>query len=417
MSTLQLANGKTISPDGSGFVRVPSDLVDDLVGAGYTLSETHPRLVPVTTRCGMAYINQSSGTQQTVTYRQRYTTVKHSRAAGLRLVYSNTELTATGEFDGPAAYTLKASVEIGGTLFPVWFGGKREVLVERGAFVISDPVGVSLPAGSEFYVRSRPSAGTLGEKWPTGDALVSAYGESFTAGDVVDSGTLGSSTAQGFGPVAILGMVQSTAPSCVIIGSSSAAGQGDTANTFDRDLGYLSRMLSSNTGYFRLVRASQTAEHWLQDSRRRMALIGAIQPTHAIFQLGTNDVSNGASFEVVQDRLGQCFSQLAGMGIRVIGTTFTPWTSSTDTFATVENQTKTASNAVRIKVNNWLRTVPAPLSGVLEIADHVETARDSGLWKADGTAQKWTPDGLHLSQFGHEYVAAKIAPDLAHFTL
>jgi hypothetical protein len=323
-STLQLADGSVIVPDGSGFVRVASHLVDDLLGAGFTLPEAAPRLVMVTTRCSLPYNGQSSGSQTFLTYRTRYVTLKTSRVSGLRLVYANIEMLTTGEVNGPANYTIKASVEVNGTIYPVFFGEQREKLVEAGGFVISDPVGVSIAPGSEIFVRSRPLIGTLGEKWAVQGSLETAFGESYVTTDAVDSGATGANAANSFGPCAILGMVPNPAPSVVIMGSSSAVGQGDTASTNERDLGYLARLLSTNTGYCRMVRASQTAAHFLADSRRRLSLLAALNPTHVIYQFGTNDLTNGGDFATVQDRLFQSFSILAGMGLRVIGTTFTP---------------------------------------------------------------------------------------------
>lgn len=74
----------------------------------------------------------------------------------------------------------------------------------------------------------------------------------------------------------------------------------------------------------------------------------------------------------------------------------------------------------REKLNDWLRdgsplvdgapaaigTVGAlrmgqaghPLYGLFEVADVVETARNSGRWKTDGTIQKYTKDGIHPNQ-------------------
>jgi len=134
-TTLQLPNGLLIQNDGSGFVRVPQEFTDDLLGAGYSLPENLPRLAVATNRTGMQYLGQSSGSSQTVTYRTRHITLKGSRVAGLRLVFSNTELTASGEFDAPVNVTLRVSVEIGGVFYKVFFGGKRDVVVEPGAFV------------------------------------------------------------------------------------------------------------------------------------------------------------------------------------------------------------------------------------------------------------------------------------------
>ncbi|MER8633013.1 hypothetical protein NKI77_23190 [Mesorhizobium opportunistum] len=50
----------------------------------------------------------------------------------------------------------------------------------------------------------------------------------------------------------------------------------------------------------------------------------------------------------------------------------------------------------------------------LEATTTVETARNSGEWKFDGTAFKYTVDGLHPTPFSHDIVA--VAIDLARIT-
>jgi hypothetical protein len=97
-----LANGTNVYPDGSGFVRVPADAVDDLLAAGYTQAESVPRLALVTNRAGLPYNSQSSGSFQAVTYRTRYVTLKGSRVSALRLVFSGTELTASSTPRSPS---------------------------------------------------------------------------------------------------------------------------------------------------------------------------------------------------------------------------------------------------------------------------------------------------------------------------
>ena len=307
VSTLQLANGTNVYPDGSGFVRVPAERGRRPARwPGQHAGAESARPALVTNRAGLPYNSQSSGSFQAVTYRTRHVTLKGSRVSALRLVFSGTELTASGEFDAPVTLTsLKATVEVNGVFYKVYFNGQRNAVIEPGSFVISDPVGVSLAPGTEIFVRTRPAVGTLGEKWPLVTALDTTYGEFYTSGDNTDSGSMGANAAAGYGPCAILGTVSGPHPSVVIFGSSTGAGQGDTASTNERDLGYLSRLFSNNTGYCRMVRATQTAVMFLADYRRRVALLAAINPTHAVFQLGTNDIGNSNSFDTVQSTLPQ----------------------------------------------------------------------------------------------------------------
>lgn len=116
----------------------------------------------------------------------------------------------------------------------------------------------------------------------------------------------------------------------------------------------------------------------------------------------------------------------ADAGQRVHACTITPVDTS-GTFTTTAGQTAGAHNATRAAVNDWIRAgapinsttlayVPVGTVGALtagqpghplidwfETADTVETARNSGIWKAN-----YTEDGTHPSSVGHAAMAAAI---------
>lgn len=70
--------------------------------------------------------------------------------------------------------------------------------------------------------------------------------------------------------------------------------------------------------------------------------------------------------------------------------------------------TPESTNAVRVAVNNYIRSRPAPLSGSVEIADVVETVRGSGLWKTG-----YTTDLIHENETGYQAIeaAGEMDPD------
>jgi lysophospholipase L1-like esterase len=328
---------------------------------------------------------------------------------GPRLVFTTSRLTASGETQNANNIMVRASVEnltAGGIPYPVFFNGRREVTIEPGGFVISDPVGVSLPPNTAFYVRTNVRVANENETWPAISTIITADGESATAADNTDTTTsMGGSTNGGramFAPVAILGSVGQKVPSVLLLGSSSAYGTGDSMTASDnpnRDNGYLSRMLSNEFCYAKQCRASHTLLHYMTDSRRRLALITALKPTHVICQIGGNDITNGANLATVQSRFQSVWSTLTAQGIKVIQSTITPTTTSTDAWATVENQTVVASNAVRVQVNDWIRTTPTGLWGFIDPAAVVESSSNSGKWRVDGGA--WSYDGTHLTAAAH----------------
>lgn len=119
---------------------------------------------------------------------------------------------------------------------------------------------------------------------------------------------------------------------------------------------------------------------------------------------------------------------LAATGARVACTTLHPYTSSTDNWATTENQTITDREPARIARNDWLRDgaplhadyTPAEIgaTGVMrigeqghplaypafDVADVCETSRNSGIWRTG-----WPVDGTHL----HPSASDQIAPHLS----
>jgi lysophospholipase L1-like esterase len=123
------------------------------------------------------------------------------------------------------------------------------------------------------------------------------------------------------------------------------------------------------------------------------------------------------------------------LGPKIWQTTITPRpTSSSDGWTTVAGQTvNAADNPKRNLVNAWIRdgapmtaafaplaqnTFTAlragdaghPLQGYIEVTDAIESARDSGLWRAPG----FTTDGVHPSSMGHIAMSTALA-DLTRF--
>lgn len=372
----------------------------------------------VSNRARLYDVGKSSGSNQTATYRGSYWATQQGPITGLRLVYPHVFLNSTGEEDGEAENLLiKAAIEYNGAFQRVFFHGRRIAEYEPGSILVSDPVGLRIPAGANFFVRSRISVNTVGHKWPTMTATNTTIGEGYSsnaADQADDYGVLDNNAGAAlFGPAAILGEVQSTEPvySVVIIGSSSGAGQGDAAEAPTYDLGYLSRLLGNKVGSARITRASQTLAQWASDSSRRTALLALLAPTHVIIQLGANDVTNNTAFATIIGDLAKVVDACRNVGAQVYLQTYTTVTTSSDSWATIANQTVAASHARRVQVNGWMRNGGAETigaQGYLEIADLVEPARNSGLWLADGTASKWTADGTHLTQFAHRFVASQL---------
>lgn len=159
----------------------------------------------------------------------------------------------------------------------------------------------------------------------------------------------------------------------------------------------------------------------------RYALLGAC--TDIIVEHGVNDLtSNPANtFAIVAARLRALHAQIASTlpGVRIWQLTLPPsYTTSSDSFLTTAGQTLNPNRANYSAVNDWIRagcpetggvpvtsggTASPYLSGFFDIADQLETSRNSGIWRANGTsAGQYTADGTHPSDVGHTAAASVI---------
>lgn len=344
-----------------------------------------------------------------------------------RLLYSNL-IGGVPSVVGPNPVTYTAAIEYpsgSSTRYQATWSGSTSVTLAPGGHGLSDPMAVVIPAGAMYGVYTCTSVATASMSWPTGypatgyASLIPGYTagagtDSYVEGtDTTLSGTMASDNAYRATAVAIFGDAGPTEPSVLIIGDSITAGQG--ANVAVGSWGMLGTagagigaLVAANPGesLADVLTGSNFAAGYL-----RFTAYGA---THAVVMLGTNDLSGAAgTLQNMKWRVQQCWSLLARQGIAVYGCTLLPHSvSSTDNFATVANQTvpTDGSEQIRTAFNDWIRTTPAPLAGYIETADTVETARNSGLWKVNGSAMGYTVDGVHPSGGGHAAAGAALTP-------
>lgn len=352
------------------------------------------------------------------------------------------------------AYRLKLSVKIttpGGTYFvPLrWADGSRLKTIDPGSIAIAGPLDWSWTAadanGSASLALRQYVEVDSGKKWPlrytgTGNEKVE-----FAADRTDVNGTL---TAQGgnvFGPTAILGIPTGAAgikSICMYGDSIAVAGTNGSS-------GWLSGGLGQNVPALNVAVNTERGrrdllEHGIHFNAR--VAIGE-HATNALWQYGANDVWPSATNSLAQ--LEASLLQFCAMkklrSIPVFATTITPYTTSTDSWATAGNQTvfDGPQELVRQAYNDWLRDGAPyntttllgaatgssgagiiragqsghPLAyegcgampdctypGYIDVADALETARNSGKWKAGHTG-----DGLHPNQTGYTAMATKVS--------
>ncbi|CAO3459749.1 hypothetical protein [Azospirillum argentinense] len=357
---------------------------------------------------------QSNGTETVATY-QIFRTMARGAVVRPRLVFVNQGMTtATGALAFADAFTIdKASVfsQFDTAPVPVTFNGARAVTVAPGQVVVSDPLPLRLaPPG--YYVRTRVAVAS-GQRWPVYSVnLRGELNEGKGSADVVDQAPKPSTLTAGvlgFGPNAVIGVPEAVTPCVAILGSSSAYGQGDTAEAAGGyQFGYLARALARDgLPFLRGGLQGDTVANFVANwtTRRRVMLESGV--THAVLQAGSNDVAGGADLATMRARMTAAFDQVAGLGLKIVPVTITPLTDSANGWATAAGQTPRAGEAVRLAVNDWLRARPhGAIVDVWDTAAALQAPSNPSLWRTDGGA--WTADGTHANPTAHRAAAAAI---------
>lgn len=338
-----------------------------------------------------------------------------------------TDLTLTYGNYLSGAITVGAAVEIGGTVYQLTSGGQAKITLAQGQFAMFGPFTASLAAGDTLPVRTFYSV-------PAGAALPVVQGTNGTAslgeGEMLGqdltlpgSGAITANGGYGSGPLTIKGTIPASTVAVAVLGDSITERGNDTATVYKA---FIARAMNATSRpYTNYAVWGQALAHMVVNGAPSLSWniqIGTTidAHTHVISAYGRNDM--GSAVAGVKTNFKDVWTLAAANGRKVWQTTITPSSSSTDGWATVASQTANADNVTRVDVNNWIRdgaplingtptatgaTDPAairagatghPLAGFIEVADTVESARNSGLWKA-GTL---TDDGVHPSTAGHE---------------
>lgn len=295
----------------------------------------------------------------------------------------------TEQAPGGAA-TITASIEYpSGTFTQVTFSGSATGTIPNGGQLTSDPVPVSIPDDAKFYVRSfyQNAAGSTycgrGGDTTNGDHIT--YGAGAVDATMSDPLPTLSSANIMYPPVAILGLTKR--PSVYIAGDSRGFGNTDIPNTSLGLIGEVARSVGPSRAFINGSCSGETAAEFVANRANRTALYGYC--SHVVCEYGINDINGGATAAATKANLAAVKALFPSKP--VWQTTLAPETNSTDSWATTINQTALATESVRTTVNGTIRTNALGFNGVYEVADIMETARDSGIWKAPN----YTGDGIH----------------------
>jgi lysophospholipase L1-like esterase len=317
---------------------------------------------------------------------------------------SNAPNTGTGaETSVGGAITYECAIEYpAGTYTRVTFGGSTQGTCPAGSTLISDTVAVVIPYGSQFWVRQFiNSAGTLHYYQTAGltnsGAAMGEQVEFAVSGlsSKVLGGSIASATAAVIYPLAIIG--NTTRPSVLGFGDSRIAGQGDTFDTSGL-IGHVMRAVGGRYGFAQSGIPSDRANWAVTNFTQRLKLVP--YASHIVVQYGINDLNGGGRTDAqTLTDLQTIWSFIAAQKrstCKVYQCTLDPFTTSTDSWATLANQTVASFESFRVSLNTTFRTTAqANIDGFIEIADAVESGRNTGKWQVTGSANGFTSDGVH----------------------
>ena len=248
-----------------------------------------------------------------------------------------------------------------------------------------------------------------------GTADWSAYTNSAT-----DGATIGGSIA------AVLGTDPTGGKNVLVQGDSITAWVRDAATVAPTDgvstgdayggLAWCSRALNTaRYPHIKVAVPTMTAEHGVTygDDLIRRWMAGFCDAM--INAMGHND--GGSAVTWVTQMNGNYRPLLRGTK-RVVNTTLTPTTNSTDLWATSGNQTMTGATIYPTGYQ-YTTFIPAAKAGTLGNDAYIDTCAYAspggvvnGLWPVDGTSYYATGDGTHPTKNTHAIIAAAVTPSV-----
>lgn len=306
-----------------------------------------------------------------------------------------------GGYTAPAGtLTVTASVEYpAGTFTQLKWSGSTSVVVASGANPLSDATTIpgGIPNGATFWIRSflAPSANICyadgaNKSLTIGDLCMNAGSSDMTLGGTITN----NSTAVIF-PIAIV--AQTTKRACLLLGHSLVDGLLDQSADATGDNGELQRPLNPTYGSIRLGCTGETLATFLTKATQRVAL-GAYC-SDIVIDYSANDLNGGQTAAAILANYTSLAALFPGKRLS-LGTAAPVGVTTTDSYATLANQTVGASETQRQLLNTAIRAGLSPYT-TIELADFVEDSR-GGKWKVDGTANKYTTDGTHQTTFANK---------------
>lgn len=367
-------------------------------------------------------------------------------ASEMVLNFANLWLNLTGvgaTNTGNAITVTKVAVEKDGTsqFSPVLFAGGRSTTLSDGQYdVLSDPLmpsafGLSkFSRGEHYWIRVeldiplttdkvpqtfRSTSSLAGTKFAWLDPAVSTLTNGVDGvGAFTVTGTGLDEQAYGYMPMMLGRFISANVNSFVCIGDSEHFGTGDTVSVnAGNGYGMFQRAMTAGDDLtdplpsINLARLSCSTPQFNNDWIRSYYKYANI----LVDELGTNDIGLGTgNVTTIQNNLLAIYSSFKAVQTngKIVRTYLLPRTTSTDSWATLENQANPAgwgegqhSNLM----NNWFdaRKLDGTVNAVVGRSS-MNDAASIYKWAVNGSANYMTADGLHPTMVGHVIRGAEL---------
>lgn len=321
----------------------------------------------------------------------------------------NTTLAETGT-GNDITVTCGIEYPLAGTPKQVTWGGSASVVIpELTTCAESDAIAVTIPANTKFAIRTYVTctvAMPVQSRTGCSDQTFNAGSFRFATSGLTDQTMVGGATSGGtlstnfqYQPLVF---AQTTInPSVAIIGDSKQegnAGSESYANT-SGDIGETARCIGPSLPYTNFGKGNDAANRFLNNGYTlRLALKDYF--SHVACNYGHNDINT------LGRTPAQVYADLVAIRalyapLKFYQLTIGPNASSSDSWATIVNQSADADNADRITLNNLIKG--GGFDGNFDICTVLEnTPNSDGKWIVTGAANYATADGVHESTAANE---------------
>lgn len=315
-------------------------------------------------------------------------------------------------------FSLQSALVYNSQLFPMSIGGTTTTSVNPAALPVTNPAGVYIPANAELTIKTGAIVSLLGYI-PGGlsqTVRTKKVGSTDTASQIfsrfdINNNTGRVDTTLGLFPVMVTGIPAKRHVAIAGWGDSLMAGVGDVTNNSNGCMGWFEHACHAVDGASRNIpftnlskSGDMTSTYSVDEAQARFACLE--YATHVIFGMGNNDIMSGRTLAQMQDSHLEAWAHAKLFGCKVGAVTLTPRTTSTDSWATVANQTPVSgytTAGIRGQFNAWLfeQNALGNLDFIVDVNSVVADTTNPDVFKAG-----FSYDGTHWGAASTLTVAA-----------